>query len=315
MTERFPKTVKLKTFVLVTAILLALLATSIQYARTIYVGNVTEVWVQPPLHEAGYVVGVYNSTYYYAKNGTTGEMDFIGTSLTTVINSAITALGTNGGTIYLREVQKPNDVTVPNNVLIIEDYQGDRTYYGDIIPAEFILGFRKVGQYFTTGIGATAKTTLLITANRLYAIPFFCTKTINIDRIAIHVSTAASGYNARLGIYVDDGTTNPATATLIIDAGEVTVGSTGKQELTISVTLKGGRLYWLALVSGGAPTLGAVAVGSMIPSIFGLTDITTTAWLTFAYKSFTYGALPNPFGTTITLASGSCPAVFVRIAA
>ena len=171
----FPKTVKLKTFVAVAAILLALLVTSVQFARTIYVGDVTEVWVQPPFHESSYVVGVYNSTFYYAKNGTTGELEFIGTDLATVIDSAISALGTDGGTIYLKDVQKPAAVTVPGNILIIEDYQGDRTYYGDIIPAEFILGFRKVGQYFTTGIGGTAKTTLAITASRLYAIPFFCT--------------------------------------------------------------------------------------------------------------------------------------------
>ena len=177
-----------------------------------------------------------------------------------------------------------------------------------------VFRYRKVGQYLTTGIAGTAKTTLAITANRLYAIPFFCPKTITLDRIAIHVSTAGTG-NARLGIYQDDGTTNPATATLVLDAGEVTIASTGAKELTINQTLTGGYLYWLALVSNGTPTLGAVAVASMMTCFFGLSSITTTAWLTFAYKTFTYNTLPNPFGGTITLASSACPAVFVRLSA
>lgn len=177
-----------------------------------------------------------------------------------------------------------------------------------------VFRFRKVGQYVTTGIAATAKTTLALTANRLYAIPFFVPKTITLDRIAIHVSTAGTG-NARLGIYRDDGTADPSTATLILDAGEVSIAATGKQELTINQTLTGGYLYYLAIVTNGTPTIGAVALASMMTSFFGLTDITTTAWLTFAYRSFTYAALPNPFNGTITLASGACPAVFVRLSA
>jgi hypothetical protein len=41
-----------------------------------YVGTTSEVWVNSPFSEASYVVGQYNSTYYYAKNCTTGKYDF-----------------------------------------------------------------------------------------------------------------------------------------------------------------------------------------------------------------------------------------------
>lgn len=64
-----------------------------------YVGDVTEVWVQPPFHEASYVIGVYNSTFYYAQNSTTGEHEFLGTNAGTIINNVIDSA--NGGDIYL----------------------------------------------------------------------------------------------------------------------------------------------------------------------------------------------------------------------
>jgi hypothetical protein len=68
--------------------------------RAGYVGVVSEVWVQPPFYESSYVVGVYNSTFYYGMNGTTGEYEWLSTNVGTIINSAID--GANGGDIYLR---------------------------------------------------------------------------------------------------------------------------------------------------------------------------------------------------------------------
>jgi len=64
---------------------------------TIYsvnVGDVTEVWIRPPIHDAQYIVGVYNSTYFYMKNGTTGNYDYRGTNATTTINFALANLTT-----------------------------------------------------------------------------------------------------------------------------------------------------------------------------------------------------------------------------
>jgi hypothetical protein len=177
-----------------------------------------------------------------------------------------------------------------------------------------IFRFRRGGstQYFTTGIAGTAKSTLAITANRLYAIPFFSPVPLKIDQLAIHVSTLLAGA-ARLGVYVDDGTIKPGK--LIIDAGTVDTGTAGAKTLTVDLRFERKRLYWLALVANAAPTLGAVAVASALTCFFGLTDITTTLWLTFLYKTFTYAVLPDPFGDTLVLASGVIPAVFVRAVA
>jgi len=62
--------------------------------------NVTEV-LQYPTQPASYIIFKSGSTYY-AKNSSTGEVDYSGTSASSVINSAISALGSEGGTIFIR---------------------------------------------------------------------------------------------------------------------------------------------------------------------------------------------------------------------
>lgn len=61
-------------------------------ATSAYIGDVTEVWVNPPFHEASYVIGQYNSTFYYAKNGTTGNYDYFGSNATTVTQATIESI-------------------------------------------------------------------------------------------------------------------------------------------------------------------------------------------------------------------------------
>jgi len=66
-----------------------------------YVGDVTDIYVNPPFSEASYVVGQYNSTHYYAKNGTTGNYDYLSTNASQIINWAIGNL-TSGGKIFIK---------------------------------------------------------------------------------------------------------------------------------------------------------------------------------------------------------------------
>jgi len=173
--------------------------------------------------------------------------------------------------------------------------------------ARFKLG--GATRYFSAAWGATAGTTLALTADRLYAIPFFCPQTFVMGQIDINVTTLSAG-NARMGIYEDNGKCNPGK--LLLDAGEVSTGSNGVKGITVTKKLRGGKLYWLALVASATPTIRASAVGSNLTTFFGLDSTLGTAWGTFLYKSFTYAALPNPFGDTITIATGSMPAVFMR---
>ncbi len=130
-------------------------------------------------------------------------------------------------------------------------------------------------RYYTmSATGCTAPTTLALTANRLYAMPFLISGTHTFSRIAIAVSTLLAG-NARLGIY-DNTTGDVYPNARILDAGEVSTATTGLKELVIS----GGwspapGLYWLVIVASSASTIRAVAVGDAMP-ILGL-DATLAA--------------------------------------
>jgi len=125
----------------------------------------------------------------------------------------------------------------------------------------------KTGEYFLP-YPIRGSTTLAMVADTIIAIPFFVTRALTIDRLAIEVTAGDAGKIARLGIYADGTDCYPGA--LIKDYGTVSVAAvavvaaTGDQSLT-----KG--LYWLVIVSDGTPTLrthnptwsplGIVAVG------------------------------------------------------
>lgn len=175
--------------------------------------------------------------------------------------------------------------------------------------------YRKGGStyYFTQGLGAATASALALTQDRLYGCPFFVPVTQKYDYIAINVTTYSNAANVRLGVYADLGTVAPGR--LIQDAGAVAIGSTGVKSIDLTATpiiLVGGQLYWLALIISAIDTIRATTVGTNLTCFFGLDSTLGTAWYTFCYIARAYGALPDPFGAGITLASGSMPAVFLR---
>jgi hypothetical protein len=70
---------------------------------------------------ASYVIWT-DGTYVYAKNGKTGAIDFKGTDASTVIQSAINALGTDGGKIFIRKgvYYLPTGLTITQHSVILE---------------------------------------------------------------------------------------------------------------------------------------------------------------------------------------------------
>jgi hypothetical protein len=74
----------------------------------------------------------YEGGYYFAKDAN-GEIDYSGTNASQIINYAITATYANGGgTVFLKEVELPDDVTIGNNIRVIEEYQGiQKVYWGN----------------------------------------------------------------------------------------------------------------------------------------------------------------------------------------
>jgi hypothetical protein len=160
------------------------------------------------------------------------------------------------------------------------------------------LRFKKTGRYFGPYLTGGALTTqALSSTNSLRAFPLFIPKTAKFDRIAIRVSTAATGATprARLGVYEDNGSVYPGK--LVLDAGEVDVSATGVKELTIDVALKGGKLYWLVFVGQDTASLavGAIPTSEVIAAFLGL-DSTLAGTPILGYAAVqTYGALPNAY--------------------
>lgn len=176
----------------------------------------------------------------------------------------------------------------------------------DFIPSQGDLSFlrlKKSGRYYGSFFTGGAQTTQAIaTVNSLRAFPFFVPKTAKFDRIAIRVTTAGTGPTpkSRLGIYEDNGTIYPGK--LVLDAGEVSVSSTGIKELVIDLTLKSGKLYWLVQIGQDTTSLavGAIPTTDALATILGWdSSLSGTPPLGYAVAQ-TYGALPAnyPAGAT-----------------
>ena len=174
-------------------------------------------------------------------------------------------------------------------------YAGDmplgRTHQQDIDvhtknPWEIV----RVGAYYTNPEGEYAGLTMV--ANRLYAKPFIVVRNMTFDQIAIDVTTAAAGASMRLGIYNDG--TNLYPGTLLLDAGVVSVATTGLKTITINQALTKG-IYWVVCVGDGAPDLKGTYWAIQIPNILGLDStgfhVVHAGW----NVAFTYGVLPTPF--------------------
>ena len=133
--------------------------------------------------------------------------------------------------------------------------------------------------------------TLALSANTLYVIPYAVGDTATFVRIGIDVTTADAGKNARLGIYA---WSNGVPGARILDAGTVSVGSTGVKEIVINQALNAG-MYGLALVSDGAPTVRANSVAPVATFAIGTATPGVADYL--MSRAFTYGSLPDPWGT------------------
>jgi hypothetical protein len=92
----------------------------------------------------------------------------------------------------------------------------------------------------------TSWTSAATSNNRVEYVPLFVGTAFTIDRIGIEVTTANGGASAaaRLGIYNTDSNGNPTT--VLLDAGTVSVTTTGEKLATVSQAIPAG--FYLAVV-------------------------------------------------------------------
>lgn len=152
-------------------------------------------------------------------------------------------------------------------------------------------------------------TTLALTANRLYAVPFFTPVARTITKMAIHVTTLGTGAVTRLGICQDNGSIYPGA--LVVDAGTVDCSTTGFKSISgLSVPWSPNTLYWALLVASVAFTLSAVTAGYGW-QLLGYTTSLNVVGYGYYYVSYTYASLPDPFPDSATLANAATPKIAV----
>lgn len=158
-------------------------------------------------------------------------------------------------------------------------------------------------RYIPYAIGSTALTTLSLTANRIYYIPFIPLVNATISSLAIEVTTASAG-TGQIGIY----NTNNYRPNTLLASVNINTGSTGVKSGAVNVQLIAGNLYWLALINSSSATIRAVAVAG-VQTLLGI-PTGTTAWITHYYQAGSGGTLPTTANAN-TIGTGNVPAIYI----
>jgi len=95
------------------------------------IGSIKAEGMEDPLEawsEASYIVWQYNTTFYASRNMSTWDTE-LDSNKTYIEQMAIGNLTVSGGTVYLKQVTLNTSLTYGANILIIQDYQGQMTFY------------------------------------------------------------------------------------------------------------------------------------------------------------------------------------------
>lgn len=96
-------------------------------------------------------------------------------------------------------------------------------------------------------------TNLAIANETMFAVPVVFRNEGTIDALGIYVGTAGqSGAKIRLGMYLDNGS-GCYPGALVVDGGQVSADSTGVKTISVSVPVKAG-VYWVVAVAQSAPS-------------------------------------------------------------
>ena len=144
------------------------------------------------------------------------------------------------------------------------------------------------GQYSNVLVNLDTSVKTLV-ADHLYATPYMAARSLTVDRIAVEIKTAAVDKSARLGIYRNG--TNMYPGALVLDCGTINCGTTGVKEIVIDQQLSKG-LYWLVIVSDGAPQIEQALV---VSKFLGIIGNNYSSYYVGWDVSQAYGALPDPF--------------------
>ena len=133
----------------------------------------------------------------------------------------------------------------------------------------------------------------VLAGDTLAATPMIVPCQMSFDRIGIRVSTLEEGKSARMGIYRDNGSSYPGER--VIDAGEVSIATTGYKLINIDVTLEKG-LYWLVINTDATGTAAAHKNIMDVEAVMGARgEFPACGPYCWGKTSEAYGALPDPY--------------------
>ncbi|BAY23702.1 hypothetical protein NIES2100_34940 [Calothrix sp. NIES-2100] len=165
------------------------------------------------------------------------------------------------------------------------------------------------GRYYINHYGG-APTTGTINTGSVYYVFYYIPVTASFDRLCVNVTTAASaGNTGRLAIYNLSGNT---PTSLIVDAGDVAIDSTGSKEATISVTLSPGWYALAFMQSGGSAVFNASGTSASVAGyVFGTTSV-STSFNTCLRATLSYGAYPSTASTSSIAVATTAPTIWLR---
>lgn len=159
--------------------------------------------------------------------------------------------------------------------------------------------------YIPYAIGATALTTLALSTNRIYYIPFVSPINCMITQLAVEVTTASAG-TGQIGVYNSN---NFRPFQRLGTPVDINTGTTGVKSGNTNVSIVAGELYFLALINTAGATIRAVAVGSL-HTILGIAT-GTTAFNTHYFEAGSGGVLPATANASSS-GTGAVPCIYVR---
>ncbi len=162
------------------------------------------------------------------------------------------------------------------------------------------------GQYTNLYvIYSSGTTTSVMSANRLYCMPFFPNQTFTTQSLGINVTTLSVGGLAKILIFSDvDG----IPTTKLYESADFDCSTLGNKTASVSFTFTAGTTYWLSVVSNNSTTaLTALSQGAVYA--FATTGAFSSS--TYGYLNSTYASIPSTL-TTLIYQSGNIPMISIR---
>jgi len=157
---------------------------------------------------------------------------------------------------------------------------------GATLDRRYPAGAQNILALATAGVG--------VEANYLRVFPFIPPRAITVDRLCCWVSTLLAGNNIKLGIF-DDNAGYPGV--LRVDSGPIDTSTATIKDITVSVSMIGGQIYWMGYVLNTITTLALrkLALGAYL-SHLGLSIANPPVWGMGWRVAHTFAnALPNPY--------------------